>query len=271
MWTLNSQLERISRKDAKEQRENPRDPLRVGSCGLWIVFSVPKVIRSTKSHEITLKRKKIESMSTEARQVNQFSEALRINAPAYDVNLNVESIARLADYYHLLLTWNPRLHLVAPCSADEFAKRHILESLLLLHLLPQGARVVDIGSGAGLPIIPCLIARPDINAVMIESAKKKAVFLREALNLIGHTSSAEVIAERFEQLPTPNAQFITCRALKRFVGTLPRLLSWSPRPSTLLLFGGDELRESLITQKFSFEETHIPKSERRFLFVVKRP
>ena len=209
-------------------------------------------------------------MDRNSEQLDKFEEALLHNASAYGVELNEELISRLADYYQLLNTWNPRLHLVAPCSADEFAQRHILESLFLLTYLPQHSRVVDIGSGAGLPIIPCLTARADLSAVLIESSKRKAVFLREALSLTGTSTSATVIAERFEDVPTPPADFVTSRALDRFIETLPGLIDWSPRPSTLLLFGGPDLRNALVTQGPGFEEISVPNSERRFLFVVER-
>ena len=53
--------------------------------------------------------------------------------------------------------------------------------LVLLKHLPANAKVVEVGAGAGLPIIPCLIVRPDLEAVLIEASKKKSVFLREAL------------------------------------------------------------------------------------------
>ena len=52
----------------------------------------------------------------------------------------------------------------------------MLESLMLLKHLPSDAKIADIGSGAGLPIIPCLIARPDLHATLIESSQKKSVF-----------------------------------------------------------------------------------------------
>ena len=207
-------------------------------------------------------------MKNTAQPLGQFEEALVHNASAYGVDLNEELIQRLADYYRLLSTWNPRLHLVAPCSADEFAQRHILESLLLLEYLPSGSRVVDIGSGAGLPIIPCLTARADLSAVIIESSKRKAVFLREALSVTGTSTSAKVIPERFEDVPTPPADFVTARALDRFIETLPELIDWSPRLSTLLLFGGPDLGNALVKQATGFEEISVPNSERRFLFVV---
>src|SRR5216684_2616186 len=132
-------------------------------------------------------------------QVNAFRMALESAAPIYGIRLDADTLCRLCDYYDVLIAWNPRLHLVAPCSPDEFATRHILESLLLLPHLPQSARVADIGSGAGLPIIPCLIVRPDLNATLIESSQKKAVFLREALNHVGISRGTKIIAKPFEE------------------------------------------------------------------------
>ena len=55
---------------------------------------------------------------------------------SYDLDLPEETLAQLGDYYSLLTRWNERLHLVAPCAPEEFATRHVLESLLLLTYLP---------------------------------------------------------------------------------------------------------------------------------------
>jgi 16S rRNA (guanine(527)-N(7))-methyltransferase RsmG len=209
-------------------------------------------------------------MDNKTSQLEEFRQALYENASFYGVDINEELIARLADYYQLLNIWNPRLHLVAPCSPNEFATRHILESLLLLHRFPEDARVVDVGSGAGLPIIPCLIVRPDLHAVLIESSPRKAVFLREALRLNENSGSAEVVAQRFQDVSTPAADFITSRALDRFVEILPALIGWSPRPSKLLLFGGENLKGTLESLKQESAEHPIPRSDKRFLFVVER-
>jgi 16S rRNA (guanine527-N7)-methyltransferase len=168
------------------------------------------------------------------------------------------------------MAWNTRLHLVAPCPPAEFATRHVLESLLATLHLPGGARVIDVGSGAGLPVIPCLVVRPDLRATLIESSPKKAVFLREALRRVGAQAAAEVIADRFEGLSAPDADYVTCRALDRFTKMLPKIIEWSPPASTLLLFGGEELREQIEKTALAFDALRIPESERRFLFVVRR-
>ena len=197
--------------------------------------------------------------------MNDFEQSLRSNQSAFGLELSPETQSKLGDYYSLLTRWNARLHLVAPCSAEEFATRHVLESLLLLEHLPQNAKIADIGSGAGLPIIPCLIARPDLQATLIESSPKKSVFLREASNQLGIRST--VIAKPFEDVQTPDVSFITCRALDQFMSKVSAIVKWAPPGSELLLFGGETLGEKLGERSREFK---IPLSEKRFLFVVKK-
>ena len=127
----------------------------------------------------------------------------------------------------------------------------MFESLLLLKHLPQHAKIADIGSGAGLPIIPCLIARTDLEATLIESSQKKAVFLREALSNTGR--SANIIARTFEAVEAPAVSFVSCRALDQFMNKISTLIRWAPAGSTLLLFGGETLRDQLRKSEVSIE------------------
>ncbi|MBD0326998.1 MAG: class I SAM-dependent methyltransferase, partial [Pyrinomonadaceae bacterium] len=130
--------------------------------------------------------------------------------------------------------------------------------------------VVDVGSGAGLPIIPCLIVRPTLRATLIESSSKKSIFLRETLRRLLPDSNAVIINRRFEDIPAPPAAVITCRALDRFTEKFQRLAQWSPPESTLLFFGGPSLREQIEAARFAFSSVHLPESEQRYLFVIKR-
>ncbi|HEV2862912.1 MAG TPA: RsmG family class I SAM-dependent methyltransferase [Pyrinomonadaceae bacterium] len=200
----------------------------------------------------------------------EFDKALTEGAAAFGVAPSEEARARLLDYFGLVGRWNARLHLVSPCAPAEFATRHVLESLVALAHMPEGGSFVDVGSGAGLPAIPCLVARPDLSATLYESSQKKAVFLRETLHALGLNGRASVVAERFEKTPAPAADRLTCRAIERFTEILPHLLKWSEQVPTLLLFGGENLRERLDSLAVEFETVRVPESERRFLFVVRR-
>ncbi len=192
-------------------------------------------------------------------EAERFEQTLSSRMASYGLGLSSETLTQLTEYYRLLARWNDRLHLVGPCAPEEFATRHVLESLLLLKHLPPDAKIADVGSGAGLPIIPCLIARADLEATLIESSQKKAVFLREALNAVSR--KATIIARRFEEIEAPAVEFVSCRALDQFTTKLPELIEWAPKGATLLLFGGEGLLPNA-------KGILIPESDRRYLFVL---
>jgi 16S rRNA (guanine527-N7)-methyltransferase len=198
----------------------------------------------------------------------QFINALEINRGNFEVSLSTEKINELARYYELVHKHNEILHLVAPCSPEEFAVRHILESLFLQKFLPENAKFADIGTGAGLPSVPCLIVRKELRGVLIESKLKKARFLEEVLKECRLEKRAKVFDRQFEELLKPAVEFVTCRALDKFTEKIPAILKWS-KGCTLLLFGGDNLGEKLKSCGKKFEQKLIPNSEKRFLFVAR--
>lgn len=197
----------------------------------------------------------------------QFINTVEINQTSFGVSINDEKIVELADYYEFVQKHNAILHLVAPCSAEEFAVRHILESLTLLEFLPENAKFADVGAGAGLPALPCLIVRQDLRGVLIESKPKKADFLKEVLAKFGLGKRTIIQNKQFEELPKPDVEFITCRALDKFTQKLPKLLKWSKK-SSLLLFGGNNLGAELEKYGVKFQKKLIPMSEQRFLFIA---
>ena len=206
-------------------------------------------------------------MSSSPRE--EFISAIRSHQSAFGLDLSSDVIERLADHFDLVTEHNPLLHLTGPCTPEEFAIRHVLESLTMLEFLPEGSRFADVGSGAGFPAIPCLIAREDLRSVLIESKEKKANFLKAAVEKLELNERATVVARQFAELQRPNVTQVTCRALDRFTQHLPRLVKWSGS-KTLLFFGGPALRDAMKLQKLSFEERLMPMSEQRYLFFVRR-
>ena len=198
---------------------------------------------------------------------SEIGEAIRTNQNAFGVEVAEEKIERLADYYRLVQEINPILHLVAPCSAEEFAIRHILESLMLLEYLPEAVKFADVGTGAGLPSIPCLIVREDLFAFLIESKQKKIGFLKPALQTMLLSPRARVIHRQFDEVKEDDFSFVTCRALDKFTEKLPRIVKWSGMRKKIL-FGGPALEEALNSLKLGFEKKLIPMSERRYIFIV---
>ena len=201
--------------------------------------------------------------------VEQFRRALALHSAEFGVELQADHLERLIAYYELLLKWNPKLHLVAPCSPEEFALRHILESLTLLKHLPANARIADVGTGAGLPIIPCLLMRDDLQGVLIESSQRKAAFLQEALRPIQPRDRTQLVIARFEDVPCPDVTFITCRALDKFSELLPKLIDWARGDVSHLLFVGELLLEEIRPLLEVRSVELIPQSERRFLVAAR--
>jgi 16S rRNA (guanine527-N7)-methyltransferase len=84
---------------------------------------------------------------------------------------------RLARYAEELATWGARTNLVGSTEPEAIA-RHIEDALAAAESLSAGARVVDLGSGAGLPGIPVAIARPDVRVTLVEIRERRVHFLR---------------------------------------------------------------------------------------------
>jgi 16S rRNA (guanine527-N7)-methyltransferase len=199
---------------------------------------------------------------------DEFNEIIKKHQTSFGLNIDNTQIESLTFFRNLVTAANPILHLTAPGSTEEFVIRHILESLTLLPYLPENARFADVGAGAGLPSVPCLLVREDLQAVLIEAKLKKADFLQNAAEKCGLSKRVEIINRQFEEIPKPDVSFVTCRALDKFTAKLPKLLKWS-QDSSLLFFGGPNLREALKKHGLEFSEKLIPQSEQRFLFYIK--
>ncbi|SEN11571.1 16S rRNA m(7)G-527 methyltransferase [Loktanella fryxellensis] len=131
-------------------------------------------------------------------------------------------------YHDLLLQWTRKINLIAPSTTTDIWDRHIADSAQLFALLPISAkRVVDLGSGGGLPglvlAIMAKVARPDLSFILIESDQRKAAFLRTVIRRL--TLSATVRADRIEAVEHLAADVVTARAL----APLPNLLEFASR------------------------------------------
>ncbi len=114
------------------------------------------------------------------------------------VQLAAGQVSALHAHYEMLLRWNRTVNLTSISRVEESVERHYCESLFLAARLPAGPlRIADIGSGAGFPGLPIAVYRPDCRVVLIESHRRKAVFLREASRTL---PNVKVLAERAERV-----------------------------------------------------------------------
>jgi 16S rRNA (guanine527-N7)-methyltransferase len=136
-------------------------------------------------------------------------------------------------YAELLVTDGIERGMVGPREADRIWSRHLLNCVALSALIAPDARVVDLGSGAGLPGIPLAIARPDLHLVLVEPMLRRVEFLRHCLGALG-LANVEVRHQRAQDGLTAPAAYVVVRA----VAALDRLVEMS---FDLLVDGGQLL------------------------------
>ncbi|MCV7122815.1 16S rRNA (guanine(527)-N(7))-methyltransferase RsmG [Mycobacterium lacus] len=114
---------------------------------------------------------------------------------------------------------------LGPREAGRLWERHLLNSATIAELLESGDRVIDIGSGAGLPGIPVAIARADLRVILLEPLLRRVEFLREVVADLG--LAADVVRGRAEE-PWVQEQVGGCdAAVSRAVAALDKLTKWS--------------------------------------------
>lgn len=122
---------------------------------------------------------------------------------------------------------------VGPREVERMWERHLLNSAAVTELLEPGDRVIDIGSGAGLPGIPLALARPDVDVVLLEPLLRRSEFLSEAAEQLG--LAVEVVRGRAEDPWVRDRFGERDAAVSRAVASLDKLAKWSV---PLLRMGG---------------------------------
>ena len=123
------------------------------------------------------------------------------------IGLSAGASDRLLGYFELLLRWGERINLTAAGSLAALASDHLPDALAIASRLgtrDEGApgsirRLVDAGSGGGLPAIPLALLRPEVELVLVEATAKKAAFLRTAVRKLGLEGRVQVENRRVER------------------------------------------------------------------------
>jgi 16S rRNA (guanine527-N7)-methyltransferase len=157
-------------------------------------------------------------------------EALDAGIAALGLELDATARQRLLSHLALLAKWNRTYNLTAIRDVGRAVSHHLLDSLAVLAYLAQrqGLRLLDVGSGGGLPGIPLAIARPGWRVTLLDSNRKKCAFLRQAALELGLTN-VDVVAFRAEAFaPVHGFDVVIARALgelERFAAASCHLLA----------------------------------------------
>lgn len=152
---------------------------------------------------------------------------------AYGLAFEGEDLPRLGRYLAMLIATNARFNLTAIDDPAQGWVRHIFDSLTLVPLLAEleprdkaeGVRVIDVGSGGGLPGLPLAICMPGLRFVLLEPTGKKARFLQGVVDELG-LRNVRVLGDRAEVLGQQRGMHRECYdvAVARAVGGLPMLV-----------------------------------------------
>lgn len=156
-----------------------------------------------------------------------FCEKLKERFLSYNIELTDEQICLFEKYYNMIIEWNEKFNLTAITDEDEVIEKHFVDSVLPYEILPQNAKIIDIGAGAGFPSIPLKIIRPDLNFLLIDSVNKKITFITEVINNLD-LSGIIALHTRIEDLainPAYRETFDIC--VSRAVARLNTLAEYS--------------------------------------------
>lgn len=185
---------------------------------------------------------------------------LRAGCGELGISLQQSQYDRLLEYLQLLRKWNQVYNLTAITQPQKMLSHHLLDSLSLMPSLLNANKILDVGSGAGLPGIPLAIAMPDTIWVMLDSNARKTRFIRQAIAHCG-LQNAQVVQSRVQDYHAPDSlDFIVSRAyapLAEFCNSVAHLLGPKTRLLTMKTGLRPEEAQQLDSDRFLIEEEMI--------------
>jgi 16S rRNA (guanine527-N7)-methyltransferase len=206
-----------------------------------------------------------------------------------DIKLSLESQKRFNLYLNELSSWNKKINLISrKKDKPEDIYRHFLDSLLIFKAIQitSGSKILDLGSGAGFPAIPMKILREDLDITLVESIRKKTLFLKKMIELLG-LKDITVFQERIEKLPElqgfkESFDFVTAKAFGKVKDTIIISYPFLKDKGVLVAYKGSSYKteiidflkqnENLKLQIKDIKYFEIPEiGLKRFLVLIQKP
>jgi 16S rRNA (guanine527-N7)-methyltransferase len=146
--------------------------------------------------------------------------------PAHAAELFAGRLPLASRFAALLVTDGVARGLLGPRESGRIWSRHVSNCAAVTDLIPSGDRVVDVGSGAGLPGLVVAIRRPDLRVDLVEPMQRRVDFLVDAVAELGLADQVRVVRGRAEDVDVIRAVGAACAVTARAVAPLDRLVAW---------------------------------------------
>lgn len=178
--------------------------------------------------------------------------------------LTENQLEAFATYHQLLLDWNQRINLISRADETRIVTHHFLDSLAPVPHLdwPDGIQLLDLGSGAGFPGVPIKIVRPQVSLTLLESRKKRALFLKKLVSLLA-LQSVRVICNRAEALHCQQQylnryHLVTARSVAPLSHLIPLALPFLRTGGKLIAYKGPDESSAGLNLDLPVYVTHLP-------------
>lgn len=193
---------------------------------------------------------------------------LTVNNPA--IAVSEEQLEKLNEFALNLMKFGRERGLTALQTPEDIARELIVDSLGGMPLIKSGARIADLGSGAGIPGIPLAIVNPECSFIMIESQNRKARWIEEQLLSLNLQTRAHVLPMRIEDVAhSPNwrgrLDFVTAKALTSLPSLIELALPLLKVGGRLLAYKAVKIQEELEISKNALEKLR-GQVEENFLY-----
>lgn len=206
-------------------------------------------------------------------------------AEKYGVSISGVQLEQFRKYMDLLLSWNEKVNLTSITEPPDVLIKHFLDSVLVLKYfdLKRGAKIIDVGTGAGFPGVPLKILRPDLDVTLLDSLNKRLLFLSDLLSKLDiKCGLVHARAEEYGRIGK-NRQafdFVVSRAVARFPALCEYCLPFVKMGGIFAAMKGPNIKEELESagkavellgcEVSSVETYNLPNGDGRSIVLIKR-
>jgi 16S rRNA (guanine527-N7)-methyltransferase len=214
-----------------------------------------------------------------------YRSILKTEAEKFNIRLSQEQIDSFSLYADMLVEWNKKINLTAITDEEGIVIKHFLDSLSVFPYIPGDTiKLIDVGTGAGFPGIPLKIANDGLNVTLLDSLKKRVLFLKEVIDTL-KLENIKAYHDRAESFATDKAHRESYdAAVARAVAELPVLLEYClpfVRPGGIMIsMKGPDIEEEIKESEKALEilgggiaradSFLLPNQNKRSVIIVKK-